>query len=268
MDNMNRSAMLIGLMLAAGQAVSADLEAGKAKAATVCAACHGANGVSVAENIPNLAGQRASYLMTQLQAFKGGERKSDIMNVIAPQLSSDDITNVAAHFAAQQGAAAGAKSAQLPNLAKTHVTLPGSFETGFKKYLVKDSAEDNTISVFYANDVAFNAAKAGKQLPDGSGIYRVISSVKVGTDGKAIVGSDGHLIPDQVRTYVTMASGAGWGNDIPEMLRNANWNYAVFGPDRVLNTRPNQAECLACHKPKDKESYLFFEKELVAATKK
>jgi len=25
-----------------------------------------------------------------------------------------------------------------------------------------------------------------------------------------------------------MATGDGWGRDIPEMLRNGNWNYAVF----------------------------------------
>jgi cytochrome c553 len=38
---------------------AADLEAGKAKVATVCAACHGAAGVSVSDSIPNLAAQRA-----------------------------------------------------------------------------------------------------------------------------------------------------------------------------------------------------------------
>jgi len=38
--------------------LAADLEAGKAKAATVCAACHGANGVSVSDTIPHLAAQR------------------------------------------------------------------------------------------------------------------------------------------------------------------------------------------------------------------
>lgn len=41
---------------------AADIEAGKAKALAVCAACHGANGISVSDAIPNLAGQRVSYL--------------------------------------------------------------------------------------------------------------------------------------------------------------------------------------------------------------
>ena len=44
--------MLAGIPIAS----AADLEAGKTKAATVCAACHGALGVSVSDTIPNLAG--------------------------------------------------------------------------------------------------------------------------------------------------------------------------------------------------------------------
>src|SRR6185503_8111409 len=49
-----------------------DIEAGKAKVGQVCAACHGANGVSVSDTIPNLAAQRAGYIEAQLKAFKDG----------------------------------------------------------------------------------------------------------------------------------------------------------------------------------------------------
>ena len=82
---------------------AADIEAGKAKVATVCAACHGANGVSVSDAIPNLAAQRAGYLESQLKALKDGSRKNAIMNAIAAQLSADDMANVAAFFASLPG---------------------------------------------------------------------------------------------------------------------------------------------------------------------
>ena len=52
-----------------------NIEAGKAKVASVCAACHGMNGVSVSDTIPNLAAQRAAYLEAQLKAFKDGLRR-------------------------------------------------------------------------------------------------------------------------------------------------------------------------------------------------
>jgi len=59
-----------------------------------------------------------------------------------------------------------------------------------------------------------------------------------------------------------MARDAGWGNDIPEMLRNENWNYAVFTTDKQHRPGVNQAECLGCHKPLDKVSYTFTLKQL------
>ena len=106
-----RKALVLAVLLAfapAGQAK--DIEAGKAKVGAVCAACHGANGVSVSDTIPNLAGQRATYLETQLKALKDGSRKNAIMNAIATQLSAEDISNVAAFLASLPGAGATAKS--------------------------------------------------------------------------------------------------------------------------------------------------------------
>jgi len=61
-----------------------------------------------------------------------------------------------------------------------------------------------------------------------------------------------------------MQSGEGWGPDFPDMLRNADWNYAIFSTD--TQHRPiNQAECLGCHKPLDNVSYVFTLKALGAA---
>ena len=102
-----------------------NIAAGKARAESVCAACHGLNGVSVTDAIPNLAGQKSAYLASQLRQLKDGTRKNAVMGAIAAQLSPDDIANVAAHFASLPGApAASAKSDFLPQLAKTGVTFP------------------------------------------------------------------------------------------------------------------------------------------------
>src|SRR5437773_358392 len=159
---------LLGLsvvLMIAPLAHAADIEAGKAKVATVCAACHGAGGVSVSDTIPNLAAQRAGYLEAQLKALKDGTRKNPIMNAIAAQLSPEDMANVA----------------------------------------------------------------------------------------------------DKLVAYTAMASGAGWGKDIPDMLRNGDWNYAVFITDKQHRPGVNQAECFACHKPLDSTSYVFTLKQLAAA---
>jgi cytochrome c553 len=110
---MNKAIGLSLLLASAPIVQAADIEAGKQVAAAVCAACHGIDGMSVSDAIPNLAAQRATYIEAQLKAFKAGTRghagasRTNIMNVI--QLSNQDIADVAAYFAAQRGAVPGTK---------------------------------------------------------------------------------------------------------------------------------------------------------------
>ena len=243
-------------------AQAADVEAGKAKVATVCAACHGANGVSVSDAIPNLAAQRAGYIEAQLKALKEGARKNQIMNAIATQLSAEDIANVAAYFASQPGAATGAKSALLPNVAKTRVSFPEGYKESFTKYHTINFPATRQVRYYYANKAAVAAAKAGQPLTDGSVLFAEVYAAKLDSDNKPVTGGDGFYVADKLLQYTAMARGAGWGNDIPEMLRNADWNYAIFTTDKQHQPGVNQAVCLACHKPRDKVSYIFTLKQL------
>ncbi len=138
----------VAIFSTATVANAADVDAGKAKVQTVCAACHGVSGVSVSDRIPNLAAQKAAYLEAQLRALKDGSRKNAIMNAIAVQLSSDDIANVAAYFATQPGAPAAAKSDLLPNLAKTSVSFPENFKATFVKYHSINNTTAGQIQLF------------------------------------------------------------------------------------------------------------------------
>jgi cytochrome c553 len=246
-------------------AQAADVEAGKAKVAAVCAACHGASGVSVSDTIPNLAAQRAGYIEAQLKALKEGTRKNPIMNAIAAQLSADDIANVAAYFSSQPGAATGAKSVFLPNVAKTHVTFPEGYKGTFVKYHTINFPATKQVRYYYANKAAVAAAKAGKPLPDGSVLFAEVYAAKLDADKNPAMGSDGFYVADKLLFYSAMATGAGWGKDIPDMLRNGDWNYAVFTTDKKHRPGVNQAECLACHKPLDNMSYTFTLKQLAEA---
>ncbi|MFA6904233.1 MAG: c-type cytochrome [Gallionellaceae bacterium] len=71
--------------------------AGKSVSAS-CAGCHGATGVSVSANIPNLAGQNSGYLSSSLRAFKSKVRDNDMMSAIAAGMSEADIENVSAFY--------------------------------------------------------------------------------------------------------------------------------------------------------------------------
>jgi hypothetical protein len=49
------------------------------------------------------------------------------------------------------------------------------------------------------------------------------------------------------------------------MLRNGDWNYAVFTTQKKYRPGTNQATCLACHKPLDNVSYTFTLKQIAEA---
>lgn len=102
-------ALLVGASFAANSAAAQEgsVEAGRTKAVT-CSACHGVDGNSVTPDWPMLAGQHASYIVRQLEAFKNGERTDVTMKPFADLLSDQDMLDVAAFFASQTPTPKGA----------------------------------------------------------------------------------------------------------------------------------------------------------------
>ena len=88
--------------MSATSAWAGDPAKGKAKSA-VCAACHGADGNSVAPTFPRLAGQHEDYLLKALHDYKSGARKNPIMGGQAANLSEEDMADLAAYFSSQKG---------------------------------------------------------------------------------------------------------------------------------------------------------------------
>ena len=80
-----------------GTAMAGDAAAGKKKA-SMCTACHGANGHAFVKGYPHLAGQDETYLIKQLNDFKSGARKDPVMAGIAASLTEEAIADLAAHF--------------------------------------------------------------------------------------------------------------------------------------------------------------------------
>lgn len=262
--------LLIGVASVWAQAPAApkaDLAAGKARVDAACAACHGANGISISDSIPNLAGQRTTYLEAQLRALKAGTRRNAVMNAIAAQLGAEDIVNVAGYFNSLQPSNTAARSDPFAALVKTNVTFPEGYKSTFKMYQTVNRTDINQVRYLWANPIAWQAAKDGKPLPHGSVLLLEQHAAKL-EGGKPVTGSDGFFVADRLVAYALMGQGAGWGKEIPEILRNGDWNYAVFGPDMKLRAGLSTGECLACHKPLDKANYIFSNDPLASAAKK
>ncbi|MCC6534938.1 MAG: cytochrome c [Burkholderiales bacterium] len=100
---MKRIGMAVVLLAAGFGVQAADVEAGKKKAAEICAACHGADGNSATADFPRIAGQHADYLAKAIRDYKTGARKDPIMSGFANPLTRSEIENLAAYFSSQRG---------------------------------------------------------------------------------------------------------------------------------------------------------------------
>lgn len=79
-----------------------DVAAGKEKSKT-CVACHGETGVSPTAQFPIIAGQHEDYLYQSLTDYKAGNRKNPIMAGIVAALNDQDMRDLAAYYASQEG---------------------------------------------------------------------------------------------------------------------------------------------------------------------
>jgi cytochrome c553 len=122
-----RIALILGLAALSGASAvladeSSELQAAaevKAEArqvaVTVCATCHGPQGRAISPKFPQLAGQKATYLVAQLKNFKTQSRGDPdavaYMWGMAANLDDDLVNALAAYYSAQRparGAASGA----------------------------------------------------------------------------------------------------------------------------------------------------------------
>jgi cytochrome c553 len=67
-------------------------------AKTVCAGCHGPEGISTNPLWPNLAGQKELYLSKAINDYRSGARKDPVMGPLAQGLSDRDVEELAAYY--------------------------------------------------------------------------------------------------------------------------------------------------------------------------
>ncbi len=83
-----------------GHSVSVTLTEDADAAPVECVACHGADGLHLLPEAPNLAGEANIYIDTQLKAFRTGKRTHEIMTPIAAEMTDEEIRAVADWYAA------------------------------------------------------------------------------------------------------------------------------------------------------------------------
>lgn len=95
-------ALALGLLwwaFGTATAEAADAAAGRQLAQRTCQTCHGIDGVGKMPNVPNIGGETEIYLTKQLKAFRAGERKDEMMSIVAAELTDTQIADVVAWYA-------------------------------------------------------------------------------------------------------------------------------------------------------------------------
>jgi hypothetical protein len=141
------------------------------------------------------------------------------------------------------------------------VAFPENYAKGVL-YTTVDRPDNKQFRELYAPQGAIDALKAGQPMPSGTVLTMVVSKAKLGADGNPEKDGNGRFIKtDEVVFIGVMEKRAGWGAEYSDDVRNSEWEYQAFRADRTVNDKANLKACFTCHKPLDKQDYVFsFEK--------
>jgi len=144
------------------------------------------------------------------------------------------------------------------------VKFPENYDKGVL-YAIVDRADNKQYRELYAPAAAIEAAKAGKPLPDGTVLTLVQYNALLDAAGNPQKNAEGRFIKGVRIGYTAMEKRAGWGAEYPDTQRNGEWEYQAFAADRTVNAKANLTACFACHKPYDKQDYVFSYDQMKAA---
>jgi hypothetical protein len=54
-----------------------------------------------------------------------------------------------------------------------------------------------------------------------------------------------------------MEKRTGWGAEYADDMRNGEWEYQAFTAAKTVNDKANLKGCFTCHKPYDKQDFVF-----------
>jgi Cytochrome P460 len=130
-----------------------------------------------------------------------------------------------------------------------------------------DRPDNKQFRELYTSAEALDAAKKGEPLPSGTVITLIQYAAKLDAQGNPEKDANGRFIKGNLIGYTVMEKRTGWGTEYPDNIRNGEWEYQAFKADKSPNTAANLTACFNCHKPLDKQDFVFLYDKLKAAAK-
>ncbi|NOT95594.1 MAG: cytochrome P460 family protein [Nitrospira sp.] len=163
--------------------------------------------------------------------------------------------------------AAETKPAMSPSMAASSgpdgtLALPADYKS-WPKFLVDiPKGEAKQVRDIYINRTGARTS-AGQPFPNGT--VMVMELYKATMDGdKLATGMDGKLVKGDLAKVFVMGKEQGWGDKLPDNLKNGDWAYAAYD----AASKPlmeDFTKCRACHMPLVQKDFVhrydeYFEK--------
>ena len=145
------------------------------------------------------------------------------------------------------------------------VTLPADY-ANWPKLLSGVQREDTKqVRELYVNPGGAKACPAGV-FPHGTRL--VMELYKAKTEGETVLkGTDGKLIKGDLAKVFVMEKNEGWGQDVPDHLKNGSWVFGAYGPDGNALAE-DFTKCRACHAPLAQKDFVHRVDEFCAQGQK
>ena len=126
------------------------------------------------------------------------------------------------------------------------LALPGNYMV-WPKFLSEVQRPDaKQIRELFVNQAGARTSQ-GQMFPNGTVMVMELYKVKMNGEVPE-TGADGKLLKGDLVKVFVMAKGDGWGQDVPDNLKNGNWIFSAFGSDGKALPE-DFTKCRACHAP-------------------
>jgi len=144
------------------------------------------------------------------------------------------------------------------------VAFPENYDQGVK-WLVIDHFDRKELHEYFVTRAAVPAARRGQEMPNGTVFTMVSYSVLLDADGNPRRGADGHFLKGEIAGYGVMEKKSGWGAEYPPELRNGEWEYRVFTPQKTPNVQMKLSACFECHRTQASHDFIHAYEKLQEA---
>jgi Cytochrome P460 len=137
-----------------------------------------------------------------------------------------------------------------------NVAFPENYAKGVL-YTTVDRPDNKQFRELYSTPEAIEAIKAGKPIPSGTVLTMVQYKALLTAAGDPQKDAKGRFIKGPLIGYAVMEKRDGWGTEYSDDIRNGEWEYQAFKSDKSVNDKAVLKNCFTCHKPLDKQDFVF-----------